>query len=254
MASERTAFLTQMVEVLTSTVSFGERLNNMVHLLARNLKVDLALYFGLDKARETLFLNVSSQGPVPPHMRLEFPLGQGLVGETANTRKADIVHRVDPGVLAANAPLEKLHPTYQTLAAFPVADDNFLYGVLILVDRHERSFTIGERQGVQLTCLMLAAALRQAIVQEEAKKRIAELSVLFEVGKALSATVELDELLERIVSTTAKVITARGAALQIIDAATGEPRVSSRYGQIPADCPVLPKMMPIAGFGRAALF
>ena len=54
MASERAAFLTQMVEVLTSTVSFGERLNNMVHLLARNLKVDLALYFGLDKAKEIL--------------------------------------------------------------------------------------------------------------------------------------------------------------------------------------------------------
>jgi two-component system, NtrC family, sensor histidine kinase HydH len=254
MVSERTAFLTQMVEVLTSTVSFGERLNNMVHLLARNLKVDLALYFGLDKARETLFLNVSSQGPIPPHMRLEFPMGQGLVGETAQTRKADIVHRVDPGVLAANAPLEKLHPSYQTLAAFPVADDNFLYGVLILVDRQERSFPIGERQGVHLTCLMLAAALRQAIVQEEAKKRIAELSVLFEVGKALSSTVELDELLERIVSTTAKVITARGAALQIIDAATGEPRVSSRYGQIPADCPVLPKMVPLAGSGEPPYF
>jgi signal transduction histidine kinase len=231
-----------MVEVLTSTVSFGERLNNMVHLLARNLKVDLALYFGLDKARETLLLNVSSQGPVPPHLRLEFPLGQGLVGETAKTRKSTVVHRQQPGVSAANAALEKLHPAYQTLAAFPVADDNFLYGVLILVDRGERSLTPAERQGVQLTCLMLAAALRQAIVQEEAKKRIAELSVLFEVGKALSSTVELDELLERIVSTTAKVITARGAALHIINAATGEIRVSSRYGQIPPACPALPQI------------
>jgi two-component system sensor histidine kinase HydH len=254
MASERAAFLTQMVEVLTSTVSFGERLNNMVHLLARNLKMDLALYFGLDKARETLILNVSSQGPIPPHMRLEFPLGQGLVGEIASTRKFAIVHRQDPGVVAANAPLEKLHPAYETLAAFPVADDNFLYGVLILVDRAAGSFTTAERQGVQLTCLMLAATLRQAIVQEEAKKRIAELSVLFEVGKALSATVELDELLERIVSTTAKVITARGAALQIIDGATGEPRVSSRYGHIPADCPVLPKMMPSTGSGEPPYF
>jgi len=103
MAGERAAFLAQMVEVLTSTVSFGERLNNMVHLLARNLKVDLALYFGLDKARETLLLNVSSQGPVPPHLRLEFPLGQGLVGETARTRKSTIVHRKQPGVSAANA-------------------------------------------------------------------------------------------------------------------------------------------------------
>ncbi len=244
MASERAAFLTQMVEVLTSTVSFGERLNNMVHLLARNLTVDLALYFGLDKARETLLLNVSSQGPVPPDMRLEFPLGQGLVGETAKTRKFSLVHRQQPGVSAANTALEKLHPDYQTLAAFPVADDNFLYGVLILMDRTERSLTAAERQGVQLTCLMLAAALRQAIVQEEAKKRIAELSVLFEVGKALSSTMEVDELLERIVSTTAKVITARGAALHIINAVTGEPRVSSRYGQIPAACPALPRITP----------
>ena len=247
MSSERAAFLTQMVEVLTSTVSFGERLNNMVHLLARNLTVDLALYFGLDKARETLLLNVSSQGPVPPHLRLEFPLGQGLVGETAKTRKFSIVHRQQPGVAAANVALEKLHPAYQTLAAFPVADDNFLYGVLILVDRAERSLTAAERQGVQLTCLMLAAALRQAIVQEEAKKRIAELSVLFEVGKALSSTVELDELLERIVSTTAKVITARGAALHIINAATGEPRVSSSYGQIPSESPALPQILPSPG-------
>ena len=247
MAGERVAFLTQMVEVLTSTVSFGERLNNMVHLLARNLKVDLALYFGLDKARETLLLNVSSQGPVSPHLRLEFPLGQGLVGETAKTRKSAIVHRTEPGVSAANAPLEKLHPAYQTLAAFPVADDNFLYGVLILVDRTERSVTVAERQGVHLTCLMLAAALRQAIVQDEAKKRIAELSVLFEVGKALSSTVELDELLERIVSTTAKVITARGAALHIINAATGELRVSSRYGQIPRECPALPQIASGSG-------
>ena len=76
MAGERAAFLTQMVEVLTSTVSFGERLNNMVHLLARNLKMDLALYFGLDKARETLLLNVSSQGPVRPTCAWSFPWGK----------------------------------------------------------------------------------------------------------------------------------------------------------------------------------
>lgn len=237
MATERIAFLTQMVEVFTSTISFGERLNNMVHLLARHLKVDLSLYFGLDKAKETLILNLSSQGPVPPHMRLEFALGQGLVGEVAGTRKAKTVQRSQPGVLAANQTLEKLHPSFATLAGFPVADDNFLYGVLILVDRQERHFTPAERQNVHLTTLMLAGTLRQALLQEEAKKRIAELSVLFEVGKALSATVELDELLERVVTTTAKVITARGAALQIVDAVTKEVRVSSKYGKIPLACP-----------------
>jgi two-component system sensor histidine kinase HydH len=242
MASERTAFLSQMVEVLTSTISFGERLANMVHLLARHLKVDLVLYFGLDKARETLSLQISSQGAIPPHMRVEFPWNQGSVGETAATRKPKVVHRHFLGVAAADTPLEKLHPALETMAAFPVADDNFLYGVLLLVDRQERTFSAADRQSIQQACLMLAGTLRQAMLQEDAKKRIAELSVLFEVGKALSSTVELDELLERIVSTTAKVITARGAALHIIDRNTGEIRVSSRYGQIPAACPLLPEM------------
>jgi len=247
MISERAAFLTQMVEVFTSTVSFGERLNNMVHLLARHLNLDLALYFGLDKARETLVLNFSSQGPVAPQQRLEFAMGAGLVGEAAASRKYRVVHRNQPGVAEVNAVLEKLTPAYQTLAAFPVSDDNFLYGVLLLMDRQDRPITPAERQNIQLVCLMLAGTLRQAIVQEDAKKRIAELSVLFEVGKALSSTVELDELLERIVSTTAKVITARGAALDIMDSATGEIRVSSRYGHIPHECPPFSLYPPDTG-------
>ena len=50
MGSDRLAFLSQMVEVLTSTVSFAERLGNMVHLLARFLKMDQAFYFGILQA------------------------------------------------------------------------------------------------------------------------------------------------------------------------------------------------------------
>ncbi len=249
MSSERLAFLSQMVEVLTSTVSFGERLSNMVHLLARFLKVDQALYFALDKGKETLSLQLSSRGPLSPQLRLEFQTGQGVVGAAAKTRKPQVVHRGQEGGVAENALLDKIQPNFHTLAAFPVADDNFLYGVLLLIDAHLRAFTPMERQSVHLTTLMLAGALRQGLLQEEAKKRIAELSVLFEVGKALSATVELDDLLQRVVSTTAKVINARGAALQIMDHQTGETRVSSQYGQVPAAkiCPPIPGAAEAAG-------
>ncbi len=249
MAADRTAFLTQMVEIITSTISFGERLSNLVHLLARFLKIDLSLYFALDKSKEVLTVQVSSLGPLPPAARVEFRLGQGVVGEAAATRKVKVAFRHQDGVVAANAGMEKLLPEYHTLVAFPVADDNFLYGVLLLADRHERVFSALERQTVHLVTLMLAATVRQALLQEDSKKRIAELSVLFEVGKALSSTVELDELLERVVSTTAKVITARGAALHIIDRTTGQTKVSSQYGKVPPAqiCPLLPAGPPAGG-------
>jgi len=241
MGSDRLAFLSQMVEVLTSTVSFKERLGNMVH--------DQALYFSLDKNKESLSLQISSKGPLPSQFRLEYQSGQGVVGQAAKTGQPQLVYRSQQGVVADNALLEKLQPKFNTLAAFPVADDNFLYGVLLLIDKSERSLTSMEQQVVHLTSLMLAGALRQGLVQEEAKKRIAELSVLFEVGKALSATVELDDLLERVVSTTAKVINARGAALQIMDRQTGETRVSSHYGLVPIAkiCPPIPEAQAISG-------
>jgi two-component system, NtrC family, sensor histidine kinase HydH len=256
MSSDRLAFLSQMVEVLTSTVSFGERLRNLVHLLARFLKVEQALYFGLDKTKETLSLQISSKGPLPPQLRLEYQSGQGVVGAAAKTRKPQLVLRDQEGVLADNAALDKIQPKFKTLAAFPVADDNFLYGVLLLIDSSERSFTPMERQVVHLAGLMLAGTLRQGMLQEEAKKRIAELSVLFEVGKALSATVELDDLLGRVVSTTAKVINARGAALQIIDRQTGETRVSSHYGLVPVAkiVPTIPEAPTTAGPGAEMPF
>jgi len=249
MSSERLAFLSQMVEVLTSTVSFGERLSNMVHLLARFLKVDEALYFGLDKGKDTLSLQISSRGPIAPQLRVEFQSGQGVVGAAAKTRQPQVAHREEEGVLAENILLDQIQPQFATLAAFPVADDNFLYGVLLLIDTNLRVFTPLERQAAHLTSLMLAGTLRQGLVQEEAKKRIAELSVLFEVGKAISATVELDDLLQRVVSTTAKVINARGAALSIIDTQTGETRVSSQYGLVPVAkiCPTLPPAPAEAG-------
>jgi len=64
--SDQLGFLTQLIELFTSSVSYGERLDNFVHLLARNLNFDLALFFVLEKEKQRLLLNTSSQGPVSP--------------------------------------------------------------------------------------------------------------------------------------------------------------------------------------------
>lgn len=230
--SDQLGFLTQLIELFTSSVSYGERLDNFVHLLARNLNFDLALFFVLEKEKQRLLLNTSSQGPVSPSLLIEFPLKRGLVGQTAQTRKNFIAYRDEPEIFPANRPLEKIYPNFQTLASFAVADDNFLYGVLLLVDKKRRKLDTATLKLIKLACLMLAGTIRQALRHDETKKRIAELSGLYEIGMATSATMELDALLERILSTAAKVINARGAILRIIDEQTGMPRVASEYGEV----------------------
>ncbi len=223
MASERAAFLTQMVEVLTSTVSFGERLDNMVHLLARHPEGGPGPLFRPGQGQGNPGPATSAaRAPWRPICAWNSPWAQGLVGEAAETRKIRWSTATSRGCSAANAALEKLQPGLSDPGRLSGGRRQFsLRGPAPDGPDASAPSPPPSARAVQLTCLMLAGTLRQAIVQEEAKKRIAELSVLFEVGKAISSTVELDELLQRIVSTTAKVITARGAALHIIDAATG---------------------------------
>lgn len=251
MPSNQLALLMQLVELFTSTVSYSEQVDNFVHLLARNLKFDLALFFVLKKDQQCLQLTNSSLGPVPPAHKIECRAGEGVVGETAKNRRFQIVYRSQPGVLRANRSLENLQPDFQTLAGFPVADDQLLYGVLLLVDKRQREIDLATSQLIQLSCRMLAWTMRHALRYDETKKRIAELAALYEVGKAIGSTMELDALLERIVNVCAKVIHARGASLRIIDLETGITRVASEYGEVPAVCPLeLPPAFRMAAAGE----
>jgi len=248
MSPNRLSFLTQLIDLFTSTVAYGERLDNFVYLVARNLKVDLTLFFGLDKNRATLFLNADSRR-IGARPRLEFPLGQGIVGETAQKRIPIIVQAQQPGVKNSNQALETIFPDYQSLACYPVADDNFLYGVLLFIDKDQRNSNLHEQETVLIACRMLAGNIRQALLHEEAKKRIAELAVLFDVAKAVGSTMELNAILERVVSISAKVLNARGATLLIVDEVSQQIHVSSEYGTIPKGIPTsetLANKIPVA--------
>ena len=159
------------------------------------------------------------------------------MGETAQKRIPIVVQTQEPGVKNGNQALETVFPDYQTLAGFPVADDNFLYGVLLFIDKDRRDYSVHEQETVMIACRMLAGNIRQALLHEEAKKRIAELAVLFDVAKAVGSTMELNAILERVVSISAKVLNARGATLRIVDEVSQHVHVSSEYGAIPKGIP-----------------
>ncbi len=236
MPLNRLTFLTNLIDLFTSTVSYEERLANFVYLVARNFNVDQVLFFGLDKNRSRLFLNADSRKSVL-RPRLEFALGEGIVGQTAQQRTPLILQMSQLPVQPENQPLLALVPNVQTLACFPVADDNFLYGVLLFISRVSREFLPVEKETILIACRMLAGNIRQALLHEEAKKRIAELAVLYEIAKATGATRELPVLLEQVVSISAKVLNARGASLRIVDEVSQQIHVSSEYGIVPRDVP-----------------
>jgi signal transduction protein with GAF and PtsI domain len=108
------------------------------------------------------------------------------------------------------------------LAAFPIADDISLYGVLVLGGETPSLLKPEEKFLLPVICRQLAATIRSGQFSLQAKRRIAELSTLYNIGMAITSTLELDELLNRITLTSAKILQADGSILRLLDE---EPRL-----------------------------
>ena len=66
-------------------------------------------------------------------------------------------------------------------------------------------------------------------VYDEAQQRLAEVSVLYEVGRGLSSTLDLSRVLESVTRLAVKALRARTAILRLVDRETGELRLASRF-------------------------
>ncbi|HSO71995.1 MAG TPA: GAF domain-containing protein, partial [Thermodesulfobacteriota bacterium] len=114
-----------------------------------------------------------------------------------------------------------------------VEDDNYLYGLLCLLSQEGHPKGAEDQEILQMVCREMAGVIRNSRVYTEAKKRIAELSVLYQVGKVIGSTLELEDLVKRTVAIIAQVINARGSALIITNGADHAVKIEAQFGVIP---------------------
>ncbi len=128
------------------------------------------------------------------------------------------------------------HPIFKgatSLLTLPVEDDNRVYGVLCLLQQKPMAPEEGGWEGLILVAREIAGVIRNAEFYTESKKRIAELSVLHQVGRVIGSTLELPDLIRRTVAITAQVINARGSALMILDQHSEQILIESEFGTVP---------------------
>ena len=221
----------KIIQVANSNIDFEGRLQGILDIISQREGVDRGLLFIQSANKEVLELKgVSPRADAPEAWPA--PLARHLLADCLKDRRPLFVTRLTrkehKGLLKI-----PLFRGFTSLSAWPVEDDNYLYGVLCLLSLKSREFNLGEQTLLEIAGRELAGVIRNSRIYTEAKKRIAELSVLYQVGKVIGATLELDELIQKTVSITAQVLNARGAALTIVDAADGYPKVEAEFGQVP---------------------
>jgi hypothetical protein len=113
-------------------------------------------------------------------------------------------------------------------------------GVVELRRDPDGSFSEEEIEVLEVAASRLAQPIRAAFltgcpleggceVYDQASHRLKEVSALYEVGRALSSTLDLSQVLHAVTRLVGKALKARTAVLRLVDTETGQLRLASRF-------------------------
>ena len=117
-----------------------------------------------------------------------------------------------------------------SFACLPLYVEASFKGILYLGFSKSRKFSPGEADLLSAVAQEMGGAVRNADLHLMAEEAISGLTVLHELGKAVTSTLKLDDLFEVIVTTGLKILRATGGVLRIEDQKTRELKLRSSVG------------------------
>jgi two-component system sensor histidine kinase HydH len=224
--------LSHVVEIANTSVDIGERLDSILGVINSHLGARVTVLFMQEHRKSQLTrANVWPPQASSEHATVEF--GEGLVGEVAMRREPQNIAAYRSG---RDAVMDTICNPGERVALFPVMDDNRLYAVLVLVFTEQGELASDDLRLLQMVSREMAGALRNFRLYFEAKKRIAELNVLSDLGRAAISTIEVEQLLNTVAGICSKLLGARGGLVHIVALNGDELELEAAYGKVPPSC------------------
>lgn len=223
---EQTTLL-DAARILSSLLRPDEVLNKLMELVSRQLSVTtVALWTILEN--EVLVPAALDGIPRERGRTMRVPVGQGLTGAVAASGRPLIIDDV-------NQSGGSLYPTYQrdnNLVSFmgvPVVYREQIIGVLSVMTDYPRRFSHDEQTLLVGLADQAATALENARLFQEAEGRINELSTINRISAAVNASLDQQELLEKLHSGIGEVIDVSTSLIGIYDEASETLRYPVAY-------------------------
>lgn len=168
----------------------------------------------------------ASVGYGQPPMRI--PVSKGVIGRVARTGQPALITDVtkDPDYVTAD-------PAISSEAAVPIIVDNRVLGVLNVESDTAHGLRQNDLDLMQTLASQLGVAMRNALLFDETTRARDELTVLYDAVKTISSSLELDAVLENLVTVTCRAFTYEFGAILLADERTGDLTVSAIYGFAP---------------------
>ncbi|MGQ9817282.1 MAG: diguanylate cyclase [bacterium] len=223
--AEELAMLNKIVHRLTRSLNIIEICNSVSSSILEHFKnFNTAIFL---KEGDELVLKKLSKGfrdEVPRDLRMKF--GQGIVGTSAQIGKTIVVNdtRNDTRYIAFG------QTSTRSEVAIPLMIKRELIGVLDVQCDKPNAFDDGSVRILELIGDRLSVAFHNAMLYEDALARSRELSVSFTIAQSLVSTLDLDDVLNRILEVIRENFGYENCAILLIDKKTNELYVRASRG------------------------
>ena len=199
--------LKSIIQLSTSSIPIQVKLDRMLQSISEAFQSDRCLLLKPEKIDKNGFLSrlVSEKKPL-------------WVEEGSSFQKENVLSEEK----------ELLCPSF---ACVPLYDEASFQGILHIGFLKKRKFSSEEVDLLLLIAKEMEAAIRNDRLFRKSEQTISELTALYEMGKTITSTLNLEDRLKLIVATGLKTLKAKGGLLRLEERKTGELKIKYSIGE-----------------------
>jgi signal transduction protein with GAF and PtsI domain len=226
------ASLREIARALSAAWEVDTTLDLIARKTAQVMRVDSCSIYLLDESGATLWLRASTGLSANALGRASLKMGEGLTGWAAQHGQPVAVREAQQDPRFKFLPQTREH-NFQSLLAVPLVNRERVIGALNVQTYALHAFTSEQVELAALISDLAAGALDRALLYENMRRQIGELTTLARVSETVTSPLYLDEMLDLVVEMAAQVMGAPVCALRLIDAARGELVVRAARSTLP---------------------
>jgi signal transduction histidine kinase len=194
--------LGKIIEISHSNLEHASRISSILNIISRDMKCEEVIVYTFDKdKRLTCRYGNSNSTLFNTLNQYRCHIGEGIIGSVAQKRLPQYftIKDISPRFGCLFYPeLDGLIENYRAFSFLPLADDSYIYGVLVLCSVSRDTLQDSEKILLSVLSREIGGILRSFELILSSKKRISELAMLSELGKILISNLEPYDLLKNL--------------------------------------------------------
>jgi PAS domain S-box-containing protein len=218
-----TELLLDVSRIAGATLDLKDVFSLMAETIAVKMKHDRCLIFTYRAEQKLFFLEASSRkDELPEYANL--PAGDRLAEELLQTLSPVIL----PDISGYPEAEMKFSREFTSVAAVPIVRDNACSGMLVIASTTAGTYNKDEINTLTILSHTIGSVARNAELYAATRKQLQKLTVLYELTRAVTSILDLEELLRRTAEDIARMLSSRGCIIRLVE---GERlKIKSSYG------------------------